>query len=80
MTQFKGFDLFTDIEDVSLRNRNRAVVLANIAEDNTRNRLISPGGAGLILGYFKQIPEHERDDVRNQFVQNMKERGYEIVV
>ena len=80
MTQFKGFDLFNDIADVDLRNRNRAVVLANIAEDNTRNRLISPGGAGLILGYFKQIPEQERDDVRRRFVINMKERGYEIAV
>ena len=76
MTQFKGFDLFNDIEDNTLRNRNRAVVLANIAEDNTRNRLISPGGAGLILGYFKQLSEADRSDVKERFRNNMVERGY----
>lgn len=74
--QFKGFDLFLDIEDKSLRNRNRAVVLANMADDHNKNRLISPKGAGLILGYFSQVPEEDREDVKNKFETNMKERGY----
>lgn len=74
--EFRGWSLFNDIDDINLRNRNRAVVLSNIAEDCTRNRLISPRGASLILQYFKLIPDAEKIDVRNRFAQNMKEKGY----
>ena len=79
MTQFKGFDLFNDIEDTQLRNRNRACVLANIAQDNCKNRLISPGGAGLILGYFKQVPELDRNEVKNKFMEFMTQKGFALV-
>lgn len=73
---YKGFCLFNDIQDLVLRTRNRAIVLANLATDHTRNRLISPAGAGMILGYFNQIPEEERAQVRDAFQTNMKERGF----
>jgi hypothetical protein len=76
MNQYKGFELFNDIEDISLRNRNRAVTLANIAEDNTKNRMISPKGASLILGYFGAVPDVDKTAVSEKFKQNMKERGY----
>lgn len=79
MNQFKGFDLFNDIEDVSLRNRNRAVVLANMAQDHTKERKISPGGAGLILGYFKNIPDEDKKDVQDRFQKTMQERGFYLV-
>jgi hypothetical protein len=75
---FKGFSLFNDIEDVDLRNRNRAVVLANIAEDNTRNKMISPKGAGLILGYFGLVPPEEREEVKDRFTVNMLQRGFSL--
>lgn len=74
--QFKGFDLFNDIEDVALRNRNRAVVLANMADDHCKDRLISPKGAGLILGYFNQISNEDREDVKTRFKNDMESRGY----
>ena len=76
MTQYKGFELFEDIEDTALRNRNRAVMLTNLAADNTKNRLISPKGAALILGYFQQVPEEDRNDVRERFKKDMTDRGY----
>lgn len=76
MNNFKGFDLFNDIEDFALRTRNRAVVMANMAEDNTKGPLISPKGAGLILGYFGAIPEGERVAANEKFLENMKQRGY----
>ena len=76
MTQYKGFDLFHDIEDTLLRNRNRAVVLANIAEDNSRNRKVSPGGAGLIIGYFNNVPNEDKRDVKDMFTKFMAERGF----
>jgi hypothetical protein len=73
---FKGFNLFNDIEDEQLRIRNRAVVLANIAEDNTKKALLSPKGAALVLGYFNCIPQEERGAVKDSFAKNMQERGY----
>lgn len=75
---FKGFSLFTDIQDAELRNRNRAVVLSNIAIDNTRNKKISTKGASLILGYFGIIPQEERADVQERFKQRMMESGFEL--
>lgn len=76
---FKGFALFTDIEDEQLRARNRAVVLTNMAVDHTKNRLISAGGAGLMLGYFRAIPEAERAITQQLFIERMKQEGFEIV-
>ncbi len=73
---YKGFELFTDIEDSHLRNDNRAKVLVNIAEDHTKERKISPKGASLILGYFQEVPEHDRKNVRDGFETKMKQKGY----
>lgn len=75
--EYKGFSLFFDIEDSSLRSRNQAVVLANMAESNSKNRRITPNGAGLIIGYFDRIPKEERKTVYDKFVVEMKARGFE---
>ena len=75
--EYKGFSLFSDIEDTVLRSRNQAVVLANMAESNSKNRKISPNGAGLIIGYFDRIPKEERKTVYDKFVSEMKSRGFE---
>jgi hypothetical protein len=77
--QFKGFSLFTD-QDEPLRTRNRAVVLANIAEDyRTRDRKINPKGAAIMLGYFAAIPQDERVALTKKFAETMNERGFAIV-
>ncbi len=73
---YKGFCTFSDIEDYELKTRNRAVVLANLASDNSEAQRISPKGAALILGYFQSIPSDEREDVKNRFTFTMKERGF----
>jgi len=75
--EYKGFSLFFDIEDSVLRSRNQAVVLANMAESNSKNRRITPNGAGLIIGYFDRIPKEERKTVYDKFVVEMKARGFE---
>lgn len=75
--EYKGFSLFFDIEDTDLRSRNQAVVLANMAESNSKNRRITPNGAGLIIGYFDRIPKEERKTVYDKFVVEMKARGFE---
>lgn len=76
--EYKGFSLFNDIEDKQLRNRNRAVVLTNISEDNTKDGLINGKGAGLVLGYFINIPADEREEVKIKYTQFMQERGFKL--
>ena len=76
---YKGFELFSDITDDTLRTRNQAVVLANIAEDNSKSKLISPKGASLILGYFQMVSPEYRATVKEQFKQFMTERGFRLV-
>lgn len=75
---YKGFALFNDIEDEALRVRNRGVVLANIAADNMTGSTINGKGAALVLGYFNQVPEHERSKVKKAFVDNMLSRGFKL--
>lgn len=75
---FRGFSLFSDIEDYVLRVRNRAVVLTNMAEDNSQSSLINAKGVSLILGYFQQVPEDEREDLTAKFKTTMAERGFRI--
>lgn len=78
VNDFKGYGLFNDIDDCALRNRNRAVVLANMAEDHIdrKSHKVSQKGVVLILGYFMQIPEEERGDVQDRFSENMRQRGF----
>lgn len=73
---YKGFTLFRDIEEKRLRVANQGVMLANIYEDHLVGNLVSKVGAKVILGYFLQIPEDERKEVRDNFERIMKERGF----
>lgn len=77
-TEIKGYSLFTDIEDSALRNRNRYVVLANIAEAHTKQKKITEKGTYLILSYFNEIPEADKTVVYEGFKKEMKERGYNV--
>jgi len=80
MTQdnYKGYALFNDIADSDLRNRNRAVVLSNVAIDHTKKatKRISPRGAAIVLGYFNSLPDVDRQDVQERFKQRMFENGF----
>ena len=78
---FKTYSLFNDIEDTQLRNRNRACVLANMAEDHIdrKSKRVSVKGANLILGYFNCVPDAERGEVMEKFSDNMKSRGFALV-
>ena len=76
--EYKGYSLFNDIEDNALRIRNRAVVMANIAEMYTKQQRVSPKGASLLIGYFKEVPDVEKKTVMERFATFMKERGYAL--
>lgn len=73
--QFQGFDLFNDQDD-ALRTRNRACVLSNIFQDNSKDAKLTPKGLKLVLGYFQQIPADERKTVEQAFTEQMKQRGF----
>jgi NADPH-dependent 7-cyano-7-deazaguanine reductase QueF-like protein len=75
---YKGFELFNDIAEQSLRTRNRAVVLANMIVDNMREKKLSPKGVTLVLGYFNQIPLPERKEVQAALVEDMSARGFQL--
>lgn len=82
MSNYKGYALFDDIEDAELRTRNRAVVMANMYEDNPdlQNRdSTSKKGALLIFGYMDKVPEAERSSLITAFHKQMEERGYQSV-
>ena len=74
--EYKGYSLFNDVEDKELQTRNRAVIMRNIVEHNTRDRRITPKGAGLALGYFNSIPLEERKEVEKKFEELIKGDGY----
>lgn len=74
---YKGYSLFDDIEDFTLKARNRGVVMANILEEHYGKsfKKVSPGGLALILGYFTEVPALERKATKEAFEQILKERG-----
>lgn len=76
MNEINGYSLFNDIEDVSLRNRNRAVVLSNMVEQYTKKDKITPKGQYLILSYFEAINNEDKLDVEKRFREEVKLRGY----
>lgn len=73
---YKGFSLFNDIEDKELQTRNRAIIMANIAEQYTVKKKINIKGASLIVGYFDNIPKTDRKLVEEKFTSVMQERNY----
>lgn len=77
---YKGFSLFNDIEDETLRDRNRGVTMANIVEMNYDNKAkkITPKGASLVIGYFNQIALEQRKKVSLVFERFLKERGFAV--
>lgn len=79
--EYRGFALFSDIEDKELQSRNRAVVLANMMQDHmNKQKKLQGKGAALVLGYFNALPEEERASVKEAFTIAMKDRGFIKIV
>lgn len=72
----KGYALFTDISDFNLRAANRAAVMANIFEDNSRDGATSERGLALLKDYFEEVPYEDRLPTYGVFQQTLRERGY----
>jgi len=76
---YKGYALFSDVEDRDLRIQNQATVMANIFEDSPDvkdNRLVSKRGTTILFGYMDNVFPEDRTVVLSLFERKMKERGY----
>lgn len=74
--EYKTISLFNDIEDAQLRNRNRAVILTNELERGFVKGKLTAKAAAFIMGYFSNIPEEDRREVKDKFVQFASDRGF----
>lgn len=74
--EINGYSLFNDIEDSDLQERNRAVVMANIAETYTTKGKITMRGVALITKYFNEIEDSLRQSLYSRFEKVMRERNY----
>lgn len=77
MTNLNTFD---EVQDNRIRNRNRAVTLANLFEDHMEpnKRVTSQKGAALILAYFAKLPDDDKKTVYEDYKKVMLERGFKI--
>lgn len=75
---FNSFPLFNEIEDTELRKRNQAVILANIFEDGFDKGKVQVKASLLIFGYFREIAPEDRADVKDKFIEFLKERGFNL--
>ena len=76
---YRGYALFSDVEDRDLRTKNQATVMANIFEDSPDvkdKRLVSKRGATILFGYMENVFPEDRATVISLFEGKMKERGY----
>lgn len=76
MNNYKTLSLFNDIEDFALRTRNRAVIMANVSEQNLKDNKLTVKGVSLVLGYFNCVPDEERKALYCEYEKQMKERGF----
>lgn len=75
VNEYRGYSLFKDVEDVELRDRNRAQVLWNIFESNSENGNATVKGMAYLVGYTNQIPEAERRPMITQFTLMLHQGG-----
>jgi len=73
---YKGYSLFNSVVDIELRAANRAAVMANIYEDNSRAGATSDHGLQLLENYFGEVPYEDRLPTYEMFRQTLCERGY----
>jgi hypothetical protein len=74
---YKGYSLFNDIENFSLRSKNRGVIMVNMIEENFDKTVkkVSTRGLSLVVGYFTSIPELERKAAHDFLIQELDLRG-----
>lgn len=77
---FKGFSLFNEVEDSTMRAYNRARLMVSMMEDNVDKvtKKVTAKGSHLVLQYFAQIPENERVDATKQVELIFQKKGINV--
>lgn len=77
--EIAGYSIFNDEEykeHKELQQRNRAVTMCNIFEAAQRDKQMAPKLSAILVNYFNAIPAEERKDLYEEYIRQMKERGY----
>ena len=77
MDEVEGYPLFKEMEDKGLQTRNRAIVFANIVEDNlyAKTGMLTEGGKLLVSTYWEAIGGHDNDELGDTIIKELEERG-----
>lgn len=75
--EYDGYSLFNDIEDATLRGRNRGVVMANMMETHMKSGKVTPKGMLSMLKYMSFVPLDERQVAMDNLKAQLKERHIE---
>jgi hypothetical protein len=70
------YETFIDIDEPKLRAKNRAIVMANIFVDNSKENDITKEGAAKLFNYFDEVPHVDRGLAFSAFQSEMEDRGY----
>ena len=76
MTHYKGYATFNSDHNRETRTRNQGVVMANIFEDNVKERVISAKGGLEIIGYFNKVAKGDRELVLSKCKEVLESRGF----
>lgn len=76
--EVKGYPLFGEIEDAQLQERNRAVIMVNLLEDNFDAGKVTGKGVALQIQYMNAIPPEKRESLLKEFVKQANDRGFKI--
>ncbi len=70
--------MFNDVKDSRIKNRNRAVIMANLFEDNVPfgEKTTSGIGGALVMQYFAKVPDEDKSKVLGDYKSVMLERGF----
>lgn len=74
-SEYCGYGLFNDVEDVVVQAYNRGRIIVNIMEDNSDGNNITQRGAMLSAGYLLSIPEDERSAAYTEAEKILLEKG-----
>ena len=77
INSIQGYPLFNDVEDKHTQRQNRAVILANIIEDNLQDEsgVVTQTGMLYSLQYWDEIPDEEKKVVYEMLKREVSGRG-----
>lgn len=77
MNEIAGYSLFNDIEDKEVQIYNRARIMKNMMQDNSKDKEVSEKGVGLLVLYMNAIPVEDRKDVYVKLEELLKKKDVE---